>query len=441
MIKRLTYFISVLVVPSITLAYNIYITTPTTSVSYNTGETVVLEWTTDAPGVYGSIALYQGMDINNLTLIQTIESNFYFTSGSQSHSWTIPSSVSTGSDYRIQFTIGAQSFNSSFFSINNTGSGSYSTIAAARAQGIGASVTVRGVVTTPNYTSSSGIACAMQDGTAGIAIYSPSISNFLAVGDSLQVSGTRQEYNNKMQIWPGSAADITVISQNNPLPDFQVVTVANFLANGEDYESELIRINSVSITSGTWPTSSSASLTISDDGGTSTVIMHIDSDMDIIGNPEPSSPFDVQGDAGQYYDDYQLRPRYYTDFNPTSSSSGDDDGSIELLTGYSEYGVSQNEQGYPLNSFYHDVKHQSLYWASDLADAGILSGSSITGIKLKVNQTPGMNLDSVRIAYSWTSNTEFSSFNTTTTVVHGPTNYYAGDFLPNNWVQFNLVCQ
>ena len=48
-----------------------------------------------------------------------------------------------------------------------------------------------------------------------------------------------------------------------------------------------------------------------------------------------------------------------------------------------------------------------------------------------------MNLDSVRIAYSWTSNTQVGSF-ATTTVVHGPTNYYAGDFLPNNWVQFNF---
>ena len=84
MIKRLTYFISVLMVPSITLAYYVSFTTPTTSVSYNTGETVVLEWYTDAPGVYGSIALYQGMDINNLTLIQTIESNFYFTSDRKS---------------------------------------------------------------------------------------------------------------------------------------------------------------------------------------------------------------------------------------------------------------------------------------------------------------------------------------------------------------------
>jgi hypothetical protein len=127
--------------------------------------------------------------------------------------------------------------------------------------------------------------------------------------------------------------------------------------------------------------------------------------------------------------------------NNFSISNTDDDGSIELLTNTVEEGVGgeYEGQGYPLNSFYHDVKHQSLYWASDLSDAGILSGSSITGIKLKVNQTPGMNLDSVRIAYNWTSSTGISSFDATTTVVHGPTNYYAGDFLPNNWVQFDFT--
>jgi hypothetical protein len=41
--------------------------------------------------------------------------------------------------------------------------------------------------------------------------------------------------------------------------------------------------------------------------------MRIDSDMDIIGNPEPAAPFDVQGIAGQY-NDYQILPRYYSDF-------------------------------------------------------------------------------------------------------------------------------
>ena len=124
---------------------------------------------------------------------------------------------------------------------------------------------------------------------------------------------------------------------------------------------------------------------------------------------------------------------------PGSTSGGGDDGSIELLTGSPEFGIGVNQQGYPLNAYYHDVKHQSLYLASDLADAGILSGSSITGLKIKVNQTPGMNLDSVRIAYSWTNNGQFqNAFVSSTTVIHGPTNYYAGDFLPNNWVQLNF---
>ncbi len=132
--------------------------------------------------------------------------------------------------------------------------------------------------------------------------------------------------------------------------------------------------------------------------------------------------------------------------------ANDDDGSIELLTNTVEEGVGgeYEGQGYPINTYYHDVKHQSLYLASDLSNAGILSGSSITGIKLKVNETPGethttngnpdpyLDLDSVRIAYNWTSSTEISSFDTTTTVVHGPTNYYYGDFLPNNWVQFDF---
>jgi len=117
----------------------------------------------------------------------------------------------------------------------------------------------------------------------------------------------------------------------------------------------------------------------------------------------------------------------------------DDDDSIELLTNATEYGVGGSEQGYPINAWYHDVKHQSLYLASDLSNAGILSGSVITGIKFKVNQTPGRDLDSLRIAYNWTSNTEISSFDTTTTVVHGPTNYFMSEFLPNNWVQFDFT--
>ncbi|SVB56387.1 uncharacterized protein METZ01_LOCUS209241, partial [marine metagenome] len=191
----------------------------------------------------------------------------------------------------------------------------YMTIAEARTQDEGASVTVRGIVTTPNFQTSN-TEYGLQDGTGGMVIFhfsAPYVE--LAVGDSVEVTGELDIYNGKLEIIPGSADDITLISQNNPLPAFQVVTVANYVANGEDYESELIQINDASITAGTWPTSSSTNLTISDDGGTSTVTMRIDSDMDIIGNDEPDAPFDVKGIAGQF-NDYQILPRYYTDFTP-----------------------------------------------------------------------------------------------------------------------------
>jgi hypothetical protein len=189
------------------------------------------------------------------------------------------------------------------------------TIAEARTQEDGANVTVRGIITTPNYHSAiQRTEYGLQDPTAGIIIYYSDAVLIANVGDSVEVSGTLLTYNGKLEIIPADANDITLISQNNSLPAFQVVTVANFVANGEDYESELIRINGASITSGTWPTDGSANLTISDDGGTSTVIMRIDSDMDIIGNTEPTAPFDVQGIAGQY-NDYQILPRYYSDLN------------------------------------------------------------------------------------------------------------------------------
>ena len=69
-----------------------------------------------------------------------------------------------------------------------------STIAAARAQGAGASVTVHGIVTTPN-SQTSNTEYGLQDGTGGLIIYhdgSPYVA--LAVGDSVEVSGTLLEY-------------------------------------------------------------------------------------------------------------------------------------------------------------------------------------------------------------------------------------------------------
>lgn len=205
--------------------------------------------------------------------------------------------------------------------ITELGSATYITIAEARNQPVGTNVTVRGIITTPNFQSSNA-EFGLQDPTAGTVIFhfgAPFVT--LNVGDSVEVTGDVDEFNGKIEIVPSGASDITVISSGNSLPAFQDVTVATFVANGEDYESELIKINNATITSGSWPGSgSSANLDISDDGGTSTVTMRIDSDTDIDGQTQPQDPFNVQGIAGQY-NDYQIFPRYYTDFSPAGAVS------------------------------------------------------------------------------------------------------------------------
>jgi len=151
--------------------------------------------------------------------------------------------------------------------ITELASANYITIAEARNQAVGSNVTIRGIVTTPNFQSSN-TEYGLQDATAGIMVFhfgAPFVT--ISVGDSIEVTGDLDEFNGKFEIVPGSASDITIISSGNPLPAFQDVTVATFVANGENYESELIKISNASIVSGTWPAGGSTNLTISDDGG------------------------------------------------------------------------------------------------------------------------------------------------------------------------------
>ena len=194
----------------------------------------------------------------------------------------------------------------------------YITIAQARAQELGSTATVRGIVTSPNYGGESFTSYYIEDTSAGINLYA-SGSNLdppanLSLGDYIEVTGEIATFSNFLEIVITSASDYTLISSNNDLPEPQVITISQFLSDPESFEHEFIRINGVSITNGSWPTSGSANLDISDDGGISTLVMRIDSDTEIIGNPEPVSPFDVLGIASQYGTSYQILPRYYTDF-------------------------------------------------------------------------------------------------------------------------------
>ncbi len=101
--------------------------------------------------------------------------------------------------------------------------------------------------------------------------------------------------------------------------------------------------------------------------------------------------------------------------------------------------VGTGYPGYPLNTNYSDVKHQSLYHAADLSNAGISSGATITAFDIYPAELPGMDLSSFRIATAWTNVAALSDSFITTNVVYGPTYHYPADFPTETWVRFPIA--
>ena len=229
------------------------------------------------------------------------------------------------------------------------------TIAEARAMELGEMVTVQGVVTTPNFQSSH-TEYVIQDATAGLVVFGYGVTDVdLEVGDEISVTGTTEEYNGKFEVAITGSQDITVLGTAD-LPEPQVITVAQLTTDGEAYESELITIQYAILYSGDWPDEgSSANIDITDDGGTSLVIMRIDSDTEIDGSPDPGWPSHVTGVGGQYIV-YQILPRFISDFESAGDNqypvadAGEDQlaspGDLVTLDGSSSFDIDGAVEGY-----------------------------------------------------------------------------------------------
>jgi hypothetical protein len=109
---------------------------------------------------------------------------------------------------------------------------------------------------------------------------------------------------------------------------------------GEEYESRLISIDNVSLVSGSWLSAPDTSYNLTINDGSGDLILRIVGTTDIGGNPEPSWPITLVGIGGQYdfsspyFEGYQIQPRSYADFIPTSISAEE-----QLIC---EYDLSQN---------------------------------------------------------------------------------------------------
>ena len=175
-------------------------------------------------------------------------------------------------------------------------------------------VTVRGIVTVANEFGSPSY---IQDNSGGLAVYGPSFSTAVHVGDEVIVSGLVQPFHGLTEIV--NPILHSVVSTGNIVQPL-TVTMSQIAADGqggvEQYECLLVRVNAVTISPpGTWAADQNFSMT--DASGTDTI--RIDGNTNLVGQPIPGGSFDVVAIVGQYVagapyiGGYQLMPRSTSD--------------------------------------------------------------------------------------------------------------------------------
>ena len=187
---------------------------------------------------------------------------------------------------------------------------------------LGKTVTVIGIVNSLNYQGTASTSYSMQEDSAGILLFGYNTPGLvLNIGYRVAVTGVIAQYRGTTEITPAAPGNVSILDSNNVLTPVQL-TIPQFKANAEKYESRLIKINGLGKMPSTpaWPAAGAdANFTMWD--GWDTVLVRLDKDMRVSGYTEPTYPSNVQGvvtqytSAGTVYNDgYQLSPVLITDF-------------------------------------------------------------------------------------------------------------------------------
>lgn len=167
-----------------------------------------------------------------------------------------------------------------------------------------------GTIFTIDYDGNAGYSFYMHDGTGGINVYKSSdLGSYTAPqrGDSIEVYGTIIQFNGLTEIAPDT---INVLATGAATQNATVTTTLD-----EPQESELIRINNVSLVTPSQWTNSGSGFNVDVTNGTSTYVVRIDADCNLYGTAAPTGTFDVVGVGSQYDNSspytsgYQLFPR------------------------------------------------------------------------------------------------------------------------------------
>ncbi|MDP4117369.1 MAG: hypothetical protein Q8903_14635, partial [Bacteroidota bacterium] len=187
-------------------------------------------------------------------------------------------------------------------------------------------ITVQGVIFTPNYYTTTGHNFYIWDGSNGINIFKSAITSpVLNIGDKIKVTGKLTQYNGLTELGTFDSTSYTVISDSNALPTPQVLTLAQYKLNPEQYEGTLIGFSGLYKASGTWPTATGVNTTLKLYQGTDTLDFYMYKTTDFYSHPEPSWPVDLLGVGSQYSTatikntGYQLYARFFADVLPLGS--------------------------------------------------------------------------------------------------------------------------
>ena len=186
-------------------------------------------------------------------------------------------------------------------------------IATARAQGVGATVSITGVVTNGDEL---GPIRYIEDGTGGLGLYDPTALAGVLRGDEITVTGTLVDYNGLMEMNPVTV-NSTITTGNAVTP--QIVTPIQV---GENTESQLIQIDNLIFNSGGSLFTAGTHDFISN-GETGKIYIRGGSPLE--NSLIPMGPVTLIGISSQYTfsvpanDGYQILPRDSSDIIPTGN--------------------------------------------------------------------------------------------------------------------------
>jgi phosphatidylserine/phosphatidylglycerophosphate/cardiolipin synthase-like enzyme/DNA/RNA endonuclease YhcR with UshA esterase domain len=173
-------------------------------------------------------------------------------------------------------------------------------------------VTVRGVVTFVQPSSTSARTVFFQDRTGGIAAYHPK-TDTLMVGDSIEVKGVLVNYQNLQEINPIDS--VTLLARSVPLPAAKDLNVSQ---TSETYESQLVRIMAVQFVETGSFRGETTGKTYHVTNGMTQLDVRVPYGTALEGTAIPVGAINLSGILGQYDTKYQLMPRTQSDIEQLS---------------------------------------------------------------------------------------------------------------------------